>query len=322
MAKSKTLKDRLTGERVYPVTTTRSVFNAEGLDVDTLLEKLSDDVTRRLLGYATTEDLAGKADSFGTDASLTLADGILGISQARRDEVSAAIEAAKKQLFVEIWLQTLAKFSKMPTYAEDVANTKPDGSQFGLNRLVMGYETALKCLIYSDTHHRAGSFAHNRFYNNQQPADIKTLFPVIADNYGGNSCHSMYGGNAVIEAVCLYDNKGAITEPTQASYMFSNCTKLKYIYGTLDLSSASIPSNTNAIFDNNYELTEVRIYHVKASLSLAQSPKLSLASIQYLVDNAANTSAITITLHPDAFARLTDELVEAAQAKNISFVTP
>lgn len=322
MAKSKTLKDRLTGERVYPVTTTRSVFNAEGLDVDTLLEKLSDDVTRRLLGYATTEDLAGKADGFGTDSSLTLADGILGISKARKNEVSAAIELAKKQLFVEIWLQTLAKFSKMPTYAEDVANTKPDGLQFGLNGLVMGYETALKCYIYSDIKYRNGAFAHCRRYDYQQPADVKTLFPVNAVNYIGNSDNSMYSGNAIIEAVCLYSQDGAIIKPYYATYMFSNCTKLKYIYGTLNLENITSGSNLNAIFDNNYKLTEVRIYRVKCSLSLAQSSMLSLASIQYLVDNAANTSAITITLHPDAFARLTDELVEAAQAKNIAFVTP
>ena len=38
-------------------------------------------------------------------------------------------------------------------------------------------------------------------------------------------------------------------------------------------------------------------------------------------DNAANTTPITITLHPDAYARLTDEIITAATAKQINFVT-
>lgn len=44
--------------------------------------------------------------------------------------------------------------------------------------------------------------------------------------------------------------------------------------------------------------------------------------------NAANTSAITITVHPDVYAKLTDEsnaewyaVLTAAAAKNITFAT-
>ena len=67
---------------------------------------------------------------------------------------------------------------------------------------------------------------------------------------------------------------------------------------------------------------------VKESLYLAYSPKLSLDSFRHIVTYAVNTSAITITVHPDVYAKLTDEantdwhqiLLDAAD-KNITFAT-
>ena len=65
---------------------------------------------------------------------------------------------------------------------------------------------------------------------------------------------------------------------------------------------------------------------LKKDVSFADSPKISLESLQYLVDNAGNGSTITVTVHPDTYAKLTDEGNEqwhavntAAQEKQISF---
>ena len=63
--------------------------------------------------------------------------------------------------------------------------------------------------------------------------------------------------------------------------------------------------------------------------------------MQYLVTNAANTSSITVTVHPDVYAKLTGDTTNAAAAaltaeelaqwqqlvtdatsKNINFATP
>ncbi len=58
------------------------------------------------------------------------------------------------------------------------------------------------------------------------------------------------------------------------------------------------------------------------------SPPLSLESLSYIVTNAVNPRVITITVHPDVYAKLTDpENAEwyavntAAQAKQIAFAT-
>ena len=63
-------------------------------------------------------------------------------------------------------------------------------------------------------------------------------------------------------------------------------------------------------------------------MSFADSPLIDLASLQYLVTNAANTAAVTVTVHPATYAKLTDTantawyaVNTAAAAKNISFAT-
>ena len=70
------------------------------------------------------------------------------------------------------------------------------------------------------------------------------------------------------------------------------------------------------------KLRNVELKNTKVNISFSDSPLLSLDSIQYLIAYAANTSPITITLHPDAYARLTDELIAQATEKQITFATP
>lgn len=238
-------------------------------------------------------------------------------------------EELKKDLFIDMWNAALSLFKKIPTYAEDVANTKDDGSQFGLNKLVMDYQTALKVYEYSDFVSRFPAFQFSQHVDNRMPADIKTLFPTFATTaVGSDNCRSMYSGCYNLEAVCLFSEKGAIIYPGAAQYMFNNCTALTNIYGVLDLGTITNASNLNQIFANDYYLSQVHIANIKADLSLASCSKISIDSISYLVQNAANTTPITITVHPTVYAKLTDEanaewhqvLIDAA-AKDITFAT-
>lgn len=100
---------------------------------------------------------------------------------------------------------------------------------------------------------------------------------------------------------------------------FRNCRNLKSINGVFQLyrniAAYSLP------FQNCLKLEDVSIYAVFHSLSFEDSPLLSLASLEFLVEHATNTSPITITLHPDAYERLTDSLIASATAKDITFAT-
>lgn len=74
------------------------------------------------------------------------------------------------------------------------------------------------------------------------------------------------------------------------------------------------------------------VYFRMAGLShdfyIGNCPALSAGSVAYLIDKAINTVAISITVHPDIYDKLTDEnneewspILAAAAAKNITFVS-
>ena len=63
--------------------------------------------------------------------------------------------------------------------------------------------------------------------------------------------------------------------------------------------------NVLNMFNGCVSLETAYLYQLKVSFSFAWSPLLSLASLQYLVNNRANgTTRITITVHPTVWSKL------------------
>lgn len=117
------------------------------------------------------------------------------------------------------------------------------------------------------------------------------------------------------------------TFPGSMMYAFYNCPKLERIIGVLDLWFAAVAATANA-FDRCAQLRSVCINRLRNTIGFKDSPHLSLESLQYLISRAANTAAITVTVHPDVYARLLDPtqaewyaLNEEAAARNIAFAT-
>lgn len=111
-------------------------------------------------------------------------------------------------------------------------------------------------------------------------------------------------------------NTNSSTTKLTANSAFRSCNKLKKILGVFRLFSEN-----NIYKDTFYGcamLEELSLTGLEYSVSFAHSPLLSLASLEYLVANAVNTSPITVTLHAEAFARVTDEVFAAAAAKQIT----
>lgn len=126
-----------------------------------------------------------------------------------------------------------------------------------------------------------------------------------------------YGFHTLEVVKFVTPNNDAFT-PSDVTNTFRYCQSLRLIDGTIDLSG--IKGNIR-LCDVCPALEEIRIKNLKSNIFFADSPLLSLTSIQYMVDNAANTTPITITLHPDAHARLTEELIAQAAEKQITFAT-
>lgn len=70
-------------------------------------------------------------------------------------------------------------------------------------------------------------------------------------------------------------------------------------------------------FGNCDSLKTLYIQNLKASLNLSWSP-IEIDSISYIINNAINTSKITLSLSPYTWYRLTDDVISAAQSKNIT----
>ena len=105
---------------------------------------------------------------------------------------------------------------------------------------------------------------------------------------------------------------------SDASFMFIGCNKLEKVFPTLDATSTT---SFNEALDNCLNLREVRIKNVKVTIKFNASPFISKASILYLIQNSAATSAMVITLHADAYARLAEDadiVAALAEKTNVS----
>ena len=98
--------------------------------------------------------------------------------------------------------------------------------------------------------------------------------------------------------------------------LFGNATNLKYVQNLL----CNKATTNISIFKKCSSLEEARMAWIKANLLFSDSPNISKASILYAIEYAQPTSAISITLHANAYDRLVEDtdIVSALEAKNAS----
>lgn len=184
----------------------------------------------------------------------------------------------------------------------------------------------------------AAKYAYCRSRVNLIPisaASKKRAYFFAMSNFKFNGAYAFYYAREceLIQLCSDYDGSGffgfALNE---ASFMFANCYNLKRITGNIYLDYS--PNVTNMFLSCNL-LESVRILRLKTDISFSDSPLLSYESVKYLIDNAANTDPITVTVHGDVYAKLsgtaseygdhTQEewtaLMTAATEKQISFAT-
>ena len=158
-------------------------------------------------------------------------------------------------------------------------------------------------------------------------ATIPVNLPPRADVTGYNgaltTARSAFAGST-LEKAYIAVNDDTAAGLIDCRNLFRSCSKLKTVVGIILLSD-SVAINTD-VFAYCPLLERVRIRNLRSSLTFAHSPLLSLESLQYLVENAGNTAAITVTVHADVYAKLTDSsnaewyaVNAAAQARQIGF---
>ena len=235
----------------------------------------------------------------------------------------------KEELFIDMWNSACGAAGKY----------NRDTGYYELNGLTdITYEQALK--IYQNTEQTyLSQYSTELFYGN--PIIRTNICPNVNSNRGvwvRIDSTAMFSGNNAIEVVAVSQSLNTNISKwsfNNVNYMFNGCIKLKKIIGGIFNFGITAENRQRSVFVRCSLLNRVLIEGIIVSLSFSDSPLISYESLKYLVDNAANTAAITITVHATTYSYLTGELeptdvvggtmaewqqlMTDATAKNISF---
>lgn len=171
----------------------------------------------------------------------------------------------------------------------------------------------------------------------------RTFAPVFV--YDSGYCYDLFAFCSNLEAVRIVnyymwnetyiDNTATTLKMTRQ--MFANVPKLKHVYGILKMATGDA---MNVHFYNCQvpALESIKLQGICLDVQLfTQASKIGFESLRYMVDNAANTGVITVTVHADVYKALCGEaasypfnggsqqqwtqLLTDAVAKQISFAT-
>lgn len=212
-------------------------------------------------------------------------------------------DSAKRAVFNDMFnLAAGSDGGYKPSEAPDPA--KP----YLLNTLWLSYEEAVK--IYAINGADAGRYQPNisRRYSHYNGAplvnSVRTLFKVC----GHSQYYGMFFGDVELEVVNV-DISGNLT------WVFRGNSKLKTVLGTVEISA--VTSGDILIWDCAL-LEDVNLKGLRYNIRMLGCPKLSLATMQYLVDNASTAitaeKPVVVTVPADVFAKLTGDTTNEAAA--------
>ncbi len=249
-----------------------------------------------IMGVPTEEEIGDIDPTLVTEALRKVPQALTPEEQA---QVKVNLNISKMELFIDLWNEAcIATNTTRAPYAVAVGGYNAETDYFELNGLTdITYAQAQK--IYS---------AH---VCNKTLRRCRTNLPYMGDI----QISSILTNGEGIEVFW-----GNPLRYTPFNYV-QNADVREYRY-------ISIGSFVPYLFQNHSRLETIRdiVITAKGNMLLISSPKLSLETLNILV--TANPEGNTITVHPDVYAKLTDEantewhqvLIDAA-AKNITFAT-
>lgn len=303
------------GESISPMTSTKTVFDANGTDLETLLSEQQQAIDDGLGACAkkteVAQGLATKQDALSDSADITVS----------ADNELLLTDKAKYATFIDAWNAEGSYCHKShdsyPITAKYDPENAPDMAHpFVCNGLWLTYAEALD--VYNHRLTR-GTIRTGTLRGSHIRTALCAIHSVYAENF---SLDFLFYGATKLEFVRLSTNDPQGIWVNDMTSTFANCRKLREIVPTIvDVVKANyFPAWMNT-FNMCDSLVSVKIKGLTHSLVFRDSPLLSLDSISFMVSNAANTAAITITLHPDAYARVTEEIFAAAAEKNITIAS-
>ena len=238
-------------------------------------------------------------------------------NERNENATAYAIQKSKHALFDDMWIAAGHEAGFHYTSIDKISDpTHP----YVCNEVHLTYDEAQEVMVVStpdiNMYRRDSINAKTIIYRcNGYSQNHRTN---VLSSKGGfiTSCHNILALRVSTDYNEMVCNAGDI--------LFWNCRALVNVYGVINISAVNA-----VIYTILPALVNVKFKGLKANFGLPDSPLLSLDSLSYLVTNAANgTTAITVTVHPTVYAKLTDTsntewhaVLTAAVAKNISFAT-
>lgn len=242
------------------------------------------------------------------------------------EQMTAEVETAKFNVFCDLWDAACGKWGK---YDPDNA---PDAEHpYYLNTLWLTYQEAQA--VYAGP--RITSSACNCLFKGSQ---IRTNIPPVSSGSQTGSTVPRFDVYQFLQSskievfnLALKSAYGFCmnSASTGTDRVFESVPRLRKVIGPIDIGCMG---NSKSFF-NAPLLESVEFSYLNSNFNLSQLPKLNAASIRYLINHKYSigpsaTALRTVTVHPDVYAKLTDEtntewngLLALAAAKNIQFAT-
>ena len=214
---------------------------------------------------------------------------------------------AKKALLADLWNEASCNdgWGGNPSTRTVHGHYDPDTDEWLLNRLSLSYAEAI-ATWYAGT---PRNYDATMFYGGQHI--IRTNLPPRFDATNSVKFQQAFIGCTNMEVA----NIGAANT---CNNMFYAVPKLKKVIGTMTGGGNPAPYMTCPVEEMHFGWwgTAVQAY------DLRNLPALDADSLQWMITNATATTQGTrqVTLHADAYARLTDEMKAQAAEKSITFI--
>lgn len=278
---------------VYPFDMTAVSVHGQRGEYTVTVAKLSitDDILQPLSNLGTPQDTSDKNTAFGRIAKLrkdvgeatdeAAADGSL---YARQKQNAEDIDAIKKAgTLKDLFVANGATANADGTYTLFGVKQSAEETMEAFAHIPSGGDLSYAYInMYAKV-----NFRPNLWYN----PEVKLYMCC----YNNNKIEMIHLSGSVNAANGMVDAKDSISNG------FYGCINLKNI-DCAYIDVKKIEYTTNTTFYHCYKLETVRIKNLHFNIYFYDSPNLSKESILYMIQNSAATSAITITLHPTAYA--------------------
>lgn len=231
------------------------------------------------------------------------------IAKALEDAVARGRELAKRDLYIAagaLYNDTDEVIKRTAFWGEEVDHLPKHYYLNGLGDIGEGemmkiYQHKDDMTIFLSAKNQG------RFFQDDSFAGYRTLFGFnggmrIVDGLVLSGANPFASTNNLEVIKWLAGNKWSMylnAVALSASGLFFDIGKVRVI----DVFTPSVAIS----FNKAYELEYVRLYKLRYNVDIRYSTKISKESVLYMIQNATATSAITITLHQEAYVRLKDD---------------